>query len=826
MPRVKSRKECLRGQVRNRQTGKCVSATGKVGKAVMEKEWFDIQNNISEYLSSINDLQSLTVRSVIQHVTETMDEDHVNVAVLLKMRVKDLLIKRYNELNPSVPEPKQAPELDCEEVCRGTSPELVNPITGKKIKRGNAKFKELFRVCRCEAGRERTSAGPSVKRRGRPKKQIRYEDPQTIVDLIRIHQSGGLGEFINVVIKHNNGQFLPDLIRIYRRAKRAAQRAQLQTMVLKFGPKNDGRHIKVSATGTIAATLEELSFGEDIVDDEEISDENVGTVTNICRAKVLRNIPSEPFTPRPHQAKVREIMKRDNTRLLLQHGLGSGKTCSSTIVISDYIERHPDRYVYFFSPGGLRSNFISEYCTKCPFDRRALANDKDYERIRFFSLDDGTLKKKLPKSFKNSLVVVDEAQSLIDSIRHGGEEDDEEERNLAIMYEMLVKERDLSLLLLSGTPMPNNLGQHYNCLKLLKPVEMSAYTYMSFNSMFEGGYNKNTKTYEELKPKEESKEIVEELYSNCISYYVNPPADVASVQTKICNEYVDPALNNNLAFEIMETMRVEDIIRVSSLKTLIKKYIKNYGLPYSEAKKKAIRDKTRAKRREVSRRLSNIMNPHENNAADMEKIPPERLDDETLKYVNNDMERLFRDFSPKLGYLMRNIRDIRECPGKQAVYCPFKVAGGVNLISKIMENLGVSHVVYSGDVDMTSRQRILSAYNAPDNDYGEKVKVFIFTDAAAEGISLKSVRGIHLVNENIDASHSSQVVGRAIRFESHMRLKPEERMVTIFRYRLVIGGGENNEDSPDIDVYNEGLMRQSVLNYLAEKIRTDWNATK
>lgn len=858
MPTVRSRKQCPAGKIRNRATGSCVEAGGKIGKRVLREEWETLTGPISEYLLTIEDPGLLTVETVMEHVSKNMDADYVVSANLLRSDINTLLTKRRGELgseeevrpkltvkipNPNrarpkltirVPNPNRArpnpiprdqdENLDCEDVCNGTSPELINPITKQKIIRGKPKHNELRRICKCESGRQRTSNGPSVKGRGRPKKQIRYEDPQSIVDLIRIHQSGGVGEFINVVIKHNNGQFLPDLIRIYRRAKIAAQRAQLPIMVLKFGPKNDGRHIKVSATGAIAKTLEELSYGEDIEDDEEVSDENIGMVTNICRAKVFRNIPSEPFTPRPHQVRVRELMKRDNTRLLLQHGLGSGKTCSSTIVISDYIERHPDRYVYFFSPGGLRSNFISEYCTKCPFDRRLLPGDTDYERIRFFSLDDGTLKKKLPRSFKNSLVVVDEAQSLIDSIRHGGEEDDDE-KNLSILYDMLVREYDLSLLLLSGTPMPNNLGQHYNCLKLLKPDVMRSYTYAAFENMFEGGYDRTERSYDEYKPMEESREIVDEIYSNCISYYVNPPADVASVQTRICNEYLDAM--SRLSAEIEATMAIEDLIRIVTLKSLIKKYIKNYGLPYSEAKKKAIRDKTRAKRREVSRRLSNIMHPREDNSADMDKIPSENLDDETLKYVNNDLEKFFKDHSPKLGYMIRNITDIRECPGKQAVYCPFKVSGGVNLISKIMTLAGISHVVYSGDVDMTSRQRILSAYNAPDNDYGEKTKVFMFTDAAAEGISLKSIRGIHLVNENIDVSHTNQVIGRSIRFESHMRLKPEERVVTIFRYRVIVGEeGDDHGSSPDLMVYREGLKKENMLTYLNDKIKTDWNATK
>lgn len=822
MPRAKPRKTCPEGKIRNRISGVCVNPKGKIGKRLIEEDWKIIFPVITQYASSVTNPDQLTVRNAITNLSETMDEDYVREAIILKNRVKDILLKRHMELS-QIPE-EGTSGLDCSDICKGTSLELINPITKQKIVRGRAKFKELYRICNCDDGRKNGDSNPSVKKRGRPKKEIRYEDPQNIVDLIRIYQSRGIMEFINIVIRYNNGQFLPDLVRIYRRAKKAAQESQLQNLVLKFGQKNNGRHIKVSATGNIARTLEELSIDEDIDDDEEVSDEGVGLVQNVCRAKVLRDIPSETFTPRSHQRLVGEIMKRDNTRLLLEHGLGSGKTCSSTIVISDYIKRHPDRYVYFFSPGGLRANFISEYCTKCPVDRRQIPDDKEYERIRFFSLDDGALRKKLPKSFKDSLVVVDEAQSLINSVRNDADEEEDSERNLPILFDMIVEESDLSLLLLSGTPMPNNLGQHYNCLKLLKPEEIGKYSYAEFESMFEGGYNRNTKSYTEYKPKDEFKNIIASLYSNCISYYVNPPSDVASVKTKVCNQSIAP--DSKLASEIINIMRTEDIIRMKSLKKLVRDYIKKYNLPIKEARKKAIRDKTRAKRREVSRRLSNVMHPEENNQADTEKIPQERLDDETLKYVGGDLEKLFRDHAPKLGRLVRNLKDIGECPGKQAIYCPFKVSGGVKLLSKIMSMMGISHITYSGDVDMTTRQKILSEYNAPSNDYGEKIKVFMYTDAAAEGISLKSIRGIHLVNEDIDASHTNQVIGRAIRFESHIRLLPEERTVTIYRYRLVIGDGDNLVKGADLDVYEEGLQKIKLLDYIHDMIKTEWNTTK
>jgi hypothetical protein len=130
---------------------------------------------------------------------------------------------------------------------------------------------------------------------------------------------------------------------------------------------------------------------------------------------------------------------------------------------------------------------------------------------------------------------------------------------------------------------------------------------------------------------------------------------------------------------------------------------------------------------------------------------------------------------------------------------------------------GISNIVYSGDVTQTKRETILREYNDVSNDDGRKTKVFIFTDAAAEGISLLSVRGAHLFNEDIYASHMRQVTGRAIRYKSHERLPERDRVVTVFRYRLYAG-----LVSSDMANYEQAMMREIGLQELDRLIKTDW----
>jgi hypothetical protein len=162
--------------------------------------------------------------------------------------------------------------------------------------------------------------------------------------------------------------------------------------------------------------------------------------------------------------------------------------------------------------------------------------------------------------------------------------------------------------------------------------------------------------------------------------------------------------------------------------------------------------------------------------------------------------------------------DEAKCPGKQIIYCPFKETAGVNLISKLLSKAGISNVVYSGDVGMTKRDEILRRYNDESNDLGQNLRVFIYTDAAAEGITLLSVRGIHLINEDVYSSHMKQVIGRGVRYKSHARLPEEMRNLTVFRYRVEVDG-----QSPDQMNYDQGVRREVLLTLLQEKIHEEWS---
>jgi hypothetical protein len=69
-----------------------------------------------------------------------------------------------------------------------------------------------------------------------------------------------------------------------------------------------------------------------------------------------------------------------------------------------------------------------------------------------------------------------------------------------------------------------------------------------------------------------------------------------------------------------------------------------------------------------------------------------------------------------------------------------------------------------------------------NNQKGDLCRVFCITSAGAEGLSLKNVRAVHLMEPYWNDVRLEQVKGRAVRICSHAELPPDDRTVSVFTY--------------------------------------------
>lgn len=81
-----------------------------------------------------------------------------------------------------------------------------------------------------------------------------------------------------------------------------------------------------------------------------------------------------------------------------------------------------------------------------------------------------------------------------------------------------------------------------------------------------------------------------------------------------------------------------------------------------------------------------------------------------------------------------------------------------------------------------------------DNLHGALVRFLMITKSGAEGINLKNVREVHVMEPFWHANRVDQVMGRAVRAESHVNLPPEERRVDMYMYMATF-----TKDQLDVD---------------------------
>ena len=92
------------------------------------------------------------------------------------------------------------------------------------------------------------------------------------------------------------------------------------------------------------------------------------------------------------------------------------------------------------------------------------------------------------------------------------------------------------------------------------------------------------------------------------------------------------------------------------------------------------------------------------------------------------------------------------------------------------------YALWTGSESVDEREKALEMFNSIDNMYGNQCLILLITKSGAEGISLKFVRQVHIMEPYWNNVRINQVIGRARRINSHKELPKEEQNVEIFNY--------------------------------------------
>jgi hypothetical protein len=234
----------------------------------------------------------------------------------------------------------------------------------------------------------------------------------------------------------------------------------------------------------------------------------------------------------------------------------------------------------------------------------------------------------------------------------------------------------------------------------------------------------------------------------------------------------------------------------------------------------------------------------------------EKAKDKTLKKLNKERERYLvanvsdklPKYSPKYN---RIITEILKSPGNVFVYTEYRSLEGISVFQVCLNANGFApfllrktddgdfeqyfeseedidkpkYALWGGDPEVSDVIR--KVYNnefsllppklaaqirgsTKTNLRGETIKVLLTTKTGAEGIDLKNVRQVHIIEPFWNPVRINQVKGRAVRVASHVELPPAERKVEITTYLSSIKKEDLKSDRI-INDDSDGMCSDQVL---------------
>jgi hypothetical protein len=228
--------------------------------------------------------------------------------------------------------------------------------------------------------------------------------------------------------------------------------------------------------------------------------------------------------------------------------------------------------------------------------------------------------------------------------------------------------------------------------------------------------------------------------------------------------------------------------------------------------------------------FNKLITTYENEEYDGENYYDKHLKtikDSFIKKVNaipdiNERNILLQTCSAKY---IEIIKDVNTTNGKILIYSQFRTLEGVGMLSVYLDLLGFgkveytkgsfnipdgtnNYMIYSLDKDTANEQ--IKLFNNTNNLRGEKIKILIITLSGAEGISLKNVRAVMMLEPHWNMTVLKQVIGRAVRNGSHLSLPEAERNVKTFLY-LTEATNEQKANSETFRIQHNSKTTDQVI---------------
>lgn len=534
----------------------------------------------------------------------------------------------------------------------------------------------------------------------------------------------------------------------------------------------------------------------------------------------------------------KEFFSRDLIRrgLLVAFKMGLGKTKLAVSISEQYIRDNPLNNVHLLSSKSLHTNFYNTIATET-----GKSDDEIKKKYKFISLnasnmlaqvynlkkteDEIRYEKSLgdfmadvtkKNTLNNSLLIVDEAHNLFNSICNGGQ-------NAIGLYDLIMEAKNLKILFLTGTPIRNEPFEVVPCYNMLYgPIERETKKPQrngkkrTFDTLFSEDSQEFQEYFIDVKDNRiKNADKFKNRIFGLTCYYGDLYIPKASVQEGFPKKLPD----------IIEKVPMSKVQFSRYLDARIKEQAESKFVSGKKSRFSSSRS-SNSTYRVASRQISNYCIPEYALGAAVGKKSREKFIDKiTDADISND------DYSPKFAKIFANILANK---GKlQIVYSQFVSGEGLALFARYLEAKGYTgfhdtdnnissgdryfskYAMLTGDVDVETRQSLIDIFNDASNTHGEKISILLFSGAVAEGIDLKRVRVVHIMEPFWNYARIKQVETRAIRYGSHLDLPPDDQNVQVYIYLSDYPSDypkeKKVESTTDIDLLTASIRQMRLI---------------
>ena len=212
-----------------------------------------------------------------------------------------------------------------------------------------------------------------------------------------------------------------------------------------------------------------------------------------------------------------------------------------------------------------------------------------------------------------------------------------------------------------------------------------------------------------------------------------------------------------------------------------------------------------------------------------------QLSDPTKPFLKPGPNGLSR-YSPKMEAMLEEIN--RDNKGLILIYSSFRTVEGLEIFSRVLKANGYElfnnsekdekydykrFAFYSGQEDIKIRKVNIDTFTNSNNKYGKDIRILLISASGAEGLDLKNIRKVLIMDVFWHNVRIQQIIGRAVRKQSHYDLPENERNVQPFIYITVFIPKQEEisreQITTDEYIYNTALKKLRLNNDVLQAVQ-------